>query len=294
MTKEGPRLSRIGLCGYLHGFPARPLWCSSDSYSTTESSSILKTDDPTLVSLWFFAFLTILHFSTWFLILPYILVPWLPSCFLHPRGLSSPAYVLCWCPFFCSSFLRAPFFSPHIPSFFSSSPPYFLLVHPLRPLSLLAHHIRHPSLILDADHPSPNVLLISDTWSTISPDIWHRPPPVFLLRAFHLLLTYNPDLIQTCQICSSYNLIWGPYHWQDHRFFTKLSILGILIAPKSFDATLGAELQSFRVSQFQSSISTCNDLTIFFLNNFTPTLSLASFSKKFMKQCQFFFLFSNQ
>ena len=179
-------------------------------------------------------------------------------CFLHPHGLSSPAYVLCWCPFFW-------FLFPHSPSFFSSSPPYFLLVHPLRPLSLLAHHIRHPSLILDADHLSPNVLLISDTWSTISPDIWHRPPPVFLLRAFHLLLTYTPDLIQTCQICSSYNLIWGPYHWQDHRFFTKLSILGILIAPKSFDATLGAELQSFRASQFQSSISTCNDLTIFFL-----------------------------
>ena len=138
MTKEGLRLSRIGLCGYLHGFPARPLWCSSDSYSTTESSSILKTDDPTLVSLWFFAFLTILHFSTWFLILPYILVPWLPSCFLHPRGLSSPAYVLCWCPFFWflfphSSFFfspesllflpRVPPFSPHhLPSSFSSTP----------------------------------------------------------------------------------------------------------------------------------------------------------------------------
>ena len=277
MTKEGLRLSRIGLCGYLHGFPARPLWCSSDSYSTTESSSILKTDDPTLVSLWFFCIShhsSLLHNSTWFLILPYILVPWLPSCFLHPRGLSSPAYVLCWWPFlflFCLSsqfilfLLKVPHSSSSQWPFFSSSPPYFLLVHPLRPLSLLAHHIRHPSLILDADHLSPNVLLISDTWSTISPDIWHRPPPVFLLRAFHLLLTYTPDLIQTCQICSSYNLIWGPYHWQDHRFFTKLSILGILIAPKSFDATLGAELQSFRASQFQSSISTCNDLTIFFL-----------------------------
>ena len=195
-------------------------------------------------------------------------------CFLHPHGLSSPAYVLCWCPFlflFCLSsqfilfLLKVPHSSSSQWPFFSSSPPYFLLVHPLRPLSLLAHHIRHPSLILDADHPSPNVLLISDTWSTISSDIWHRAPPVFLLRPFHLLLTYTPDLIQTCQICSSYNLIWGPYHWQDHRFFTKLSILGILIAPKSFDATLGAELQSFRASQFQSSISTCNDLTIFFL-----------------------------
>ena len=186
MTKEGLRLSRIGLCGYLHGFPARPLWCSSDSYSTTESSSILKTDDPTLVSLWFFCIShhsSLLHNSTWFLILPYILVPWLPSCFLHPRVLSSPAYVLCWWPFlflFCLSsqlilfLLKVPHSSSSQWPFFSSSPPYFLLVHPLRPLSLLAHHIRHPSLILDADHLSPNVLLISDTWSTISPDIWHR------------------------------------------------------------------------------------------------------------------------
>ena len=104
-------------------------------------------------------------------------------CFLHPHGSSSPAYVLCWCPFlflFClsSQFILFPLKVPHSSSsqwpFFSSSPPYFLLVHPLRPLSLLAHHIRHPSLILDADHPSPNVLLISDTWSTISSDIWHR------------------------------------------------------------------------------------------------------------------------
>ena len=218
----------------------------------------------------FFAFLTILHSSTWFLILPNIPVPWLPFLFSTPPWLvlTSICFVLMAISFLVLSFLTAHSFSPQSSSqwpFFSSSPPYFLLVHPLRPLSLLAHHIRHPSLILDADHPSPNVLLISDTWSTISSDIWHRPPPVFLLRAFHLLLTYTPDLIQTCQICSSYNLIWGPYHWQDHRFFTKLSILGILIAPKSFDATLGAELQSFRGSQFQSSISTCNDLTIFFL-----------------------------
>ena len=210
----------------------------------------------------FSPFYTPLHDSLSYLIfqsLDYLLVFFTPVACPHQHMFCADAH------FFGSSFLIVPSFSPQSPSFFSSSPPYFLLVHPLRPLSLLAHHIRHPSLILDADHLSPNVLLISDTWSTISPDIWHRPPPVFLLRAFHLLLTYTPDLIQTYQIRSSYNLIWGPYHWQDHRFFTKLSILGILIAPKSFDATLGAELQSFQASQFQSSISTCNDLTIFFL-----------------------------
>ena len=194
MTKEGLRLSRIGLCGYLHGFPARPLWCSSDSYSTTESSSILKTDDPTLVSLWFFCishYSSLLHNSTWFLILPCIPSPLTTFLFSSPPRAASPhQHMFCAdAHFFGSSFLIVPSFSPHSPSFFSSSPPYFLLVHPLRPLSLLAHHIRHPSLILDADHLSPNVLLISDTWSTISSDIWHRPPPVFLLRPFHLLLT---------------------------------------------------------------------------------------------------------
>ena len=216
----------------------------------------------------FFAFLTILHSST----IPhdslsyhisqsldYLLVFFTPVASPHQHMFCADAH------FFGSSFLIVPSFSPHSPSFFSSSPPYFLLVHPLRPLSLLAHHIRHPSLILDADHPSPNVLLISDTWSTISSDIWHRHHLSFSYVRFISYLLTSPDLIQTCQICSSYNLIWGPYHWQDHRFFTKLSILGILIAPKSFDATLGAELQSFRASQFQSSISTCNDLTIFFL-----------------------------
>ena len=118
--------------------------------------------------------------------LDYLLVFFTPVASPHQHMFCADAH------FFGSSFLTVHSFSPHSPSFFSSSPPYFLLVHPLRPLSLLAHHIRHPSLILDADHLSPNVLLISDTWSTISSDIWHRPPPVFLLRPFHLLLTYIP------------------------------------------------------------------------------------------------------
>ena len=135
---------------------------------------------------------------------------------------------------------------------------------------------------------SPNVLLIS-LINYLPSDIWHRPPPVFLLQHYIHHLHFISYLRPGCQISSSYNLIWRPYHWQDRCFFTKLSISGILIAPKSFNATLGFKVsqpQNFRVP-FQV-VMTCRSSSF---NNFTPTLFLPTFSSKFPQEAGLLFCF---
>ena len=144
---------------------------------------------------------------------------------------------------------------------------------------------------------SPNVLLIS-LINYLPSDIWHRPPPVFLLQHrrsshhLHFISYLQPPLPPSlsCQISSSYNLIWRPYHWQDRCFFTKLSILGILIAPKSFNATLDVELQSLEASEFQvpfQVVMTCYRSSPF--NNFNPTLYLSTFSQEASSVSSFLF-----
>ena len=170
-------------------------------------------------------------------------------------------------------------------SLFSSSHLYFL--HPLYV------GLSHPSSVRSAMISALPVLMCfwSGLINYLPPDIWHRPPPVFLLcscSSHHLhFISY---LRLSCQISSSYNLIWRPYHWQDRCFFTKLSILGILIAPKSFDATLDVELQSLEASEFQvpfQVVMTCYRSSPF--NNFNPTLYLSTFSQEASSVSSFLF-----
>ena len=138
MTKDSLRLSRIGLCGYLHGFTRPTLLCSYNSYSTTESSSILNSK---------------------FLLLFILCICPFNSSLIFP----SPLLVLIEEVFQIKSLLF----------FLSSSHLYFR--HPLQPALTGASH---PSCVWSPMISDQWVLMCFwSAWSTISPltsDIAHH------------------------------------------------------------------------------------------------------------------------